>query len=168
MTREDDLGHSDIEAALATRRELGARYDAELVEGFAERIERAVDRRVADQVFMPLAVGGGIRTVEDMRALLMAGADKVSVNTSAVQNPTLLTEGAERFGSQCIVLAVDARRVPAQPARARAKIDQKIRAADDVHIVLDDQHRVAQVAQSAQHGQHALVIARVQANGRLV
>ena len=50
MTREDDLGHGDIEAALATRRELGARYDAELVDGFAERIERAVDRRVADQV----------------------------------------------------------------------------------------------------------------------
>ncbi len=50
MTRDDDLGHGDIEAALATRRELGARYDAELVDGFAERIERAVDRRVADQV----------------------------------------------------------------------------------------------------------------------
>jgi cyclase len=72
----------------------------------------ATVRRVADQVFMPLAVGGGIRTVEDMRALLMAGADKVSVNTSAVQNPVLLSEGAERFGSQCIVLAVDARLAP--------------------------------------------------------
>lgn len=69
-----------------------------------------VVRRVADQVFMPLAVGGGIRAVEDMRKLLLAGADKVSVNSAAVRNPALLTEGAERFGSQCVVLAIDARR----------------------------------------------------------
>lgn len=69
-------------------------------------------RRVADQVFMPLTVGGGVRAVEDIRRLLLAGADKVSVNTAAVQNPGLLSEGAERFGSQCIVLAVDARRTP--------------------------------------------------------
>jgi cyclase len=68
-------------------------------------------RRVADQVFMPLTVGGGIRTVEDIRSLLLAGADKVSLNTAAVQTPALLSEGAERFGSQCIVLAVDARRI---------------------------------------------------------
>jgi imidazole glycerol-phosphate synthase subunit HisF len=67
-------------------------------------------RRVASSVFMPLAVGGGIRTVEDMRRLLLAGADKISVNSAAVNNPQLLREGAERFGSQCIVLAVDARR----------------------------------------------------------
>ena len=59
MSREDDLGHGDIEAALATRRELGARYDAELVDGFAERIERAVDRRVADQVALAAAAYGG-------------------------------------------------------------------------------------------------------------
>jgi imidazole glycerol-phosphate synthase subunit HisF len=69
-----------------------------------------VVRKVADQVFMPLAVGGGIRAVEDMRRLLLAGADKVSVNSAAVRNPTLLTEGADRFGSQCVVLAIDARR----------------------------------------------------------
>ena len=69
-----------------------------------------VVRAVADQVFIPLAVGGGIRTVEDMRNLLLAGADKVSVNTSAVSNPALLTQGAQRFGSQCIVVAIDARR----------------------------------------------------------
>jgi imidazole glycerol-phosphate synthase subunit HisF len=69
-----------------------------------------VVRKVADQVFMPLAVGGGIRNVEDMRKLLLAGADKVSVNSAAVHEPTLLTEGAERFGSQCVVLAIDARR----------------------------------------------------------
>ena len=66
--------------------------------------------RVADTVFMPLTVGGGIRSVEDMRNLLLAGADKVSVNSAAVKNPGLLTEGATRFGAQCIVLAIDARR----------------------------------------------------------
>jgi cyclase len=68
-------------------------------------------RRVADEVFMPLTVGGGIRMVEDMRRILLAGADKVSVNTAAVKNPDILNAGAERFGSQCIVLAVDAKRV---------------------------------------------------------
>ncbi len=66
--------------------------------------------RVADTVFMPLAVGGGIRTVDDMRNLLLAGADKISVNSAAVRNPELLSEGASRFGAQCIVLAIDARR----------------------------------------------------------
>jgi len=66
--------------------------------------------RVADTVFMPLTVGGGIRKVEDMRRLLLAGADKVSINSAAVRQPELLSEGAERFGAQCIVLAVDARR----------------------------------------------------------
>ena len=67
-------------------------------------------RRVADQVFLPLTVGGGIRSAQDMRAILLAGADKVSVNTAAVQHPDLLRSGAERFGSQCVVLAIDARR----------------------------------------------------------
>lgn len=67
-------------------------------------------RRVADQVFLPLTVGGGIRTLSDIRAILLAGADKVSINSAAVHNPSLLTEGAERFGSQCIVLAIDAKR----------------------------------------------------------
>ena len=64
--------------------------------------------RVADTVFMPLAVGGGIREVDDMRNLLLAGADKVSVNSAAVKRPELLSEGATRFGAQCIVLAIDA------------------------------------------------------------
>jgi imidazole glycerol-phosphate synthase subunit HisF len=68
--------------------------------------------RVADTVFMPLTVGGGIRTVEEMHALLLAGADKVSVNSAAVRRPELLSEGAARFGAQCVVLAIDARRVP--------------------------------------------------------
>ena len=66
--------------------------------------------RVAETVFMPLTVGGGIREVEDMRNLLLAGADKVSVNSAAVKRPELLSEGASRFGAQCIVLALDARR----------------------------------------------------------
>lgn len=66
--------------------------------------------RVADTVFMPLTVGGGIRTVEEMHALLLAGADKVSINSAAVKQPELLSKGAARFGAQCIVLAIDARR----------------------------------------------------------
>jgi imidazole glycerol-phosphate synthase subunit HisF len=67
-------------------------------------------RRTADNVFIPLTVGGGIRSLDDMEALLRAGADKVSLNTSALQDPTLISAGAERFGEQCIVVAVDARR----------------------------------------------------------
>ncbi|MBM4465241.1 MAG: imidazole glycerol phosphate synthase subunit HisF [Chloroflexi bacterium] len=67
-------------------------------------------RRVADAVFIPFTVGGGIRTIEDIRAILMAGADKVSINTAAVKNPSLITEGAKHFGSQCIVVAIDAKR----------------------------------------------------------
>jgi cyclase len=70
-----------------------------------------VVRRVADEIFLPLAVGGGIRTVGDMRKILLAGADKVSVNSAAVRNPGILTAGAERFGSQCIMLAIDAKRI---------------------------------------------------------
>ncbi len=66
--------------------------------------------RVAEAVFMPLTVGGGIRTTEEMHALLLAGADKVSVNSAAVKRPELLSEGAARFGAQCVVLAIDARR----------------------------------------------------------
>jgi cyclase len=65
--------------------------------------------RTADQAFMPLTVGGGIRALEDIRALLNAGADKVSLNTAAVQDPDLIRRAAERFGSQCIVLAIDAK-----------------------------------------------------------
>ena len=68
--------------------------------------------QVASQVFIPLTVGGGVREVNDVRRLLNAGADRVSINTAAVQNPHLVEEAAGRFGSQCIVVAVDARRVP--------------------------------------------------------
>ncbi len=74
--------------------------------------------RVAEQVFIPLTVGGGLRSVEDMQQMLQAGADKVSINTAAVEDPDLIRRGAERFGCQCIVLGLDAMRVPeADPPR---------------------------------------------------
>ena len=77
-----------------------------------------VVRRTAEAVFMPLTVGGGIRNTEDIRALLKSGADKVSLNTRAVENPQLLQEGAEKFGAQCIVLAIDAKRKdPKNPSK---------------------------------------------------
>ncbi len=69
-----------------------------------------VVRRTADQVFIPLTVGGGLRTVEDMRAMLHAGADKISVNSAAIRDPDLISQGAESFGTQCIVVAIDAKR----------------------------------------------------------
>jgi imidazole glycerol-phosphate synthase subunit HisF len=70
-----------------------------------------VVRRTAEQCFMPLTVGGGVRSVEDIRTLLLAGADKTSINTAAVLRPELVREGAEKFGSQCIVVAIDAKQV---------------------------------------------------------
>jgi len=78
-----------------------------------ERRDIVIDmvRRVADSVFIPFTVGGGIRTVDDMRGLLLAGADKVSINSPAVRTPELVTAGATRFGSQCIVVAIDGKRL---------------------------------------------------------
>jgi cyclase len=70
-----------------------------------------VVRRTAEQCFMPLTVGGGVRTVEDIRKLLLAGADKVSINTAAVERPEFVREAAEKFGSQCIVAAIDAKAI---------------------------------------------------------
>jgi cyclase len=70
-----------------------------------------VVRRTADQVFIPLTVGGGIRTVDDMRAMLNAGADKVAINSAAIRDPELISRGAAAFGAQCVVVAIDARRV---------------------------------------------------------
>ena len=100
--------------------ELAARYDMEQADELvflditASNEKRNTMVQVASgcasQVFIPLTIGGGIRTTEDMRAMLKAGADKVSLNTAAVKNPLLLQEGAEKFGRQCMVLAVDARR----------------------------------------------------------
>lgn len=69
--------------------------------------------RVAEQVFIPFTVGGGLRTVDDIRSALLAGADKVSLNTAAIQNPALISDAALKFGSQCVVVAIDARKAPA-------------------------------------------------------
>ncbi|MCW2546409.1 MAG: imidazole glycerol phosphate synthase subunit hisF, partial [Mycobacterium sp.] len=78
-----------------------------------------VVRRTAEQVFIPLTVGGGVRSPDDVDRLLRAGADKVGINTAAIARPELLTECAERFGNQCIVVAIDAKRVskPGEPDR---------------------------------------------------
>jgi cyclase len=78
-----------------------------------------VVRRTAEQCFMPLTVGGGVRTVDDIRRLLLAGADKVSINTAAVARPEFVREAAEKFGSQCIVAAIDAKAVAPGPRGAR-------------------------------------------------
>lgn len=106
--------------------ELAARYDREgadeltfldvsaSVAGRGTMLD--VVRRTAEQVFIPLTVGGGVRSVDDVDQLLRAGADKVSINTSAIVRPELLRELAARFGSQCIVLSVDARRAQGQPS----------------------------------------------------
>lgn len=81
-------------------------------------IMQDVVERTADKVFIPLTVGGGLRNVDDIRRMLEAGADKISINTAAVLDPDFIARGAERFGSQCIVLGMDARRVPGtKPAR---------------------------------------------------
>lgn len=73
--------------------------------------------RIAEQVFIPLTVGGGIRKAEDVRAMLNAGADKVAVNSAAIFNPTLINELSEQFGSQCIVIAIDAKQVSSNPPK---------------------------------------------------
>src|SRR2546423_13638193 len=78
-------------------------------------------RRVADTVFIPFTVGGGIRNVEDMRRMLASGADKVSINTAAINHPAIITEGAQAFGSQAIVVAIDARRGPGAGGRGPVK-----------------------------------------------
>lgn len=78
-------------------------------------IVRDIVRRVANTVFIPFTVGGGLRTLEDIREILLAGADKVSLNSAAVHQPDLITQGARRFGCQCIVVAIDARRRAAAP-----------------------------------------------------
>jgi cyclase len=100
--------------------ELAARYDAEGADELvflditasSDQRDTIVDvvRRTAEQVFIPFTIGGGIRSVDDARRLLRAGADKVSVNTAAVQRPELVAEIAEEFGNQCVVVAIDARR----------------------------------------------------------
>ncbi|MGD8742985.1 MAG: HisA/HisF-related TIM barrel protein, partial [Granulosicoccaceae bacterium] len=81
-----------------------------------------VVEQVAGQVFIPLTVGGGIRTVDDIRRMLNAGADKVGINTAAVHNPEFVREAAEKFGSQCIVVAIDAKKVSAEDEPDRWEI----------------------------------------------
>ncbi len=83
----------------------------------ARGIMHEVVRRTADQVFIPLTVGGGLRSLEDIRAMLHAGADKISLNSSAIKDASLISEGAEAFGSQCIVVAIDAKRIGTDPLR---------------------------------------------------
>ena len=83
----------------------------------ARAIMLDVVRRTAEGIYMPLTVGGGIRSIDDVRLLLRAGADKVSLNTAALERPGVIREAAERFGSQCIVVAIDARREPGAPLR---------------------------------------------------
>jgi len=99
-TGADELVFLDITATIRSRETI-----VELV------------KKVAENVFIPFTVGGGIRTVEQIDALLRSGAEKVSVNTAAVENPDLLTEAAQRFGNQCVVLAIDARRSKTNPSR---------------------------------------------------
>lgn len=116
--------------------EQGARYDREGADELVFLdITASSDRRntvvkmvrhVADSVFIPFTVGGGIRTAEDVHAMLKAGADKVSVNTAAVKNPQLIREGAERFGAQCMVVAVDAKR--------RARADESVPLSWEVYL----------------------------------
>lgn len=108
--------------------EQGRRYDSEgadeltFLDITASSDKRAIVaelvRRVADEVFIPFTVGGGLNSIEDVRAVLRAGADKVTLNTAAVERPELITEGANVFGSQCMVLAIDARRRDASDSRA--------------------------------------------------
>ena len=93
-----------------------------------------VVRRVSEQVFIPLTVGGGIRTVEDVRRMLKAGADKVSLNTAAVTGPSLVSEGAAQFGNQCIVVAIDAKRVQTE----QTSTDQPVAPPDDSSLALDE------------------------------
>ena len=101
----DELVFLDITATIRSRRTI-----VELVE------------KVARNVFIPFTVGGGIRTADDIDALLRSGAEKISINTTAVQNPGLITEVSRRFGNQCIVVAIDARRVPEQENKWRVCI----------------------------------------------
>jgi len=99
-TGADELVFLDITATIRSRKTI-----VELVE------------RVAENVFIPFTVGGGIQTVEQIDELLRSGAEKVSVNTAAVENPNLLAEAAQRFGNQCVVLAIDARRSKERPGK---------------------------------------------------
>ena len=119
--------------------ELAALYDREGgdelvfldITASADSRDTMVDvvQRVSEQVFIPLTVGGGIRTIDDVRRMLHAGADKVSVNTAAINDPNLVKDGAAQFGSQCIVVAIDAKRVSS---------DQILRGSGEKSLALDE------------------------------
>jgi len=109
----DELVFLDITATIRSRRTI-----VELVE------------KVAENVFIPFTVGGGIRSIEQIDRLLRSGAEKISVNTAAVENPLLLTEAAERFGCQCVVLAIDARRSKQKPGRWQVCVKAGTQATD--------------------------------------
>jgi cyclase len=116
--------------------EIARRYDAEGADELTFLdITASSDQRdiivevieaVADQVFIPMTVGGGVRKVDDVRRLLLAGADKISINTAAVQTPRLIADASARFGSQCIVVAIDARRRVDSPPNARRPVDGQL------------------------------------------
>jgi len=124
--------------------ELAALYDQEGgdelvfldITASADSRDTMVDvvQRVSEQVFIPLTVGGGIRTLEDMRRMLNAGADKVSINTAAINNPGVIGHGAAQFGSQCIVVAIDAKRVHAEEILSRKESSPSV----DPSIALED------------------------------
>ncbi len=110
-------------------------------EGRATMLE--VARAVADQVFIPFTVGGGIRTVEDMRAMLRAGADKIGINSAAVKTPDLIAAGAEQFGAQAIVVAIDARQITAERRTGTSDTGYDVAAPDwltaDSPLRIDDE-----------------------------
>ncbi|MGZ9031756.1 MAG: imidazole glycerol phosphate synthase subunit HisF, partial [Burkholderiaceae bacterium] len=117
---------------------------------------------VAKQVFIPLTVGGGVRKVEDVRRLLNAGADKISINTAAVQNPQLVADASARFGSQCIVVAVDARRRQSEDASKGWEVythGGRTPTGLDAHPILDGGHADRRRA-GQDLGEHAVVSRR--------
>ncbi|HUW99990.1 MAG: imidazole glycerol phosphate synthase subunit HisF [Phycisphaerae bacterium] len=148
--------------------EVAARYDAEGADELVflditashERRDILLDvvRRTAEQVFMPLTVGGGVRSVEDIRRLLQAGADKVSVNSAAVRDPAFISAAAERFGSQCIVVAIDPKRVVEEGAEVWR-----------VHIhggrVATDKEAVAWAREAASRGAGEILLTSMDADG---
>jgi len=116
--------------------EQARRYDCEgadelvfldITASFESReLVRDMARRVADSIFIPFTVGGGIRTIEDIRAMLASGADKISINTAALNDPSLISDGSKSFGSQAIVVAIDARRIRNETARGRGGEGERV------------------------------------------
>ncbi len=92
----------------------------------SRELVRDMARRVADSIFIPFTVGGGIRTIEDIRAMLASGADKISINTAALNDPSLISDGSKSFGSQAIVVAIDARRIRNETARGRGGEGERV------------------------------------------